>query len=199
MFARLLLRVSDLDASEAFYRTVLSKLGLDDWQEFELAPALDHRLVTKGLHVGFVAPARARVGNFWRAGTEAGHRDDGAPGPRPEYGDDYYGGFLLDPDGNSAEAAHHDTLREGGVVDHIWIRVQDLEASRRFYAAVGPRAGFELNTDTPERAQFQGESGSFSLVAGGTPTRHMHLGFAADETATLVDPDGNTIELAPRS
>jgi catechol 2,3-dioxygenase-like lactoylglutathione lyase family enzyme len=42
-------------------------------------------------------------------------RDDGAPGPRPQYGGDYYGAFLLDPDGNSAEAVHHGSLREHGV------------------------------------------------------------------------------------
>jgi hypothetical protein len=47
--------------------------------------------------VGFVAPSRAEVDEFWRVGTGAGFRDDGAPGPRPEYGDDYYGSFLLDP------------------------------------------------------------------------------------------------------
>jgi hypothetical protein len=40
---------------------------------------------------------------FWQAGVDAGHRDDGAPGPRPEY----YGGFLLDPDGNNVEAVNH--------------------------------------------------------------------------------------------
>ena len=54
-----------------------------------------------------MTPSRAHVDEFWRAGTEAGYRDDGAPGPRPQYSPDYYGGFLLDPDGNSAEAVHH--------------------------------------------------------------------------------------------
>lgn len=44
---------------------------------------------------------------FWQAGTEAGYRDDGEPGLRPRYGGDYYGGFLLDPDGNNAEVVNH--------------------------------------------------------------------------------------------
>lgn len=61
---------------------------------------------------------------FWRAGIDAGYRDDGAPGPRPVYGPDYYGGFLLDPDGNSAEAVH--TEREDrvpdGCVDQVYPR-----------------------------------------------------------------------------
>jgi len=55
--------------------------------------------VTRGLHVGFRAPDRAAVDAFWQAGIDAGHPHDGAPGPRTVYGPDYYGGFLLDPDG----------------------------------------------------------------------------------------------------
>jgi hypothetical protein len=70
------------------------------------------------------------VDAFWQAGIDAGYRDDGAPGPRAVYGPDYYGGFLLDPDGNSAEAVH--TEREDpvpdGCVDHLWIRVRDPAA-----------------------------------------------------------------------
>jgi hypothetical protein len=54
--------------------------------------------LTRGLHVGFCAPSREAVDAFWQAGIAAGYRDDGAPGPRPVYGPDYYGGFLLDPD-----------------------------------------------------------------------------------------------------
>jgi hypothetical protein len=38
------------------------------------------------------------VDEFWRAGTDAGYRSDGEPGPRPQYEPDYYGAFLLDPD-----------------------------------------------------------------------------------------------------
>jgi hypothetical protein len=45
-----------------------------------------------------ITPSRERVDAFWHAGIEAGHRDDGAPGPRPQYSKDYYGTFLLDPD-----------------------------------------------------------------------------------------------------
>ena len=61
--------------------------------------------MTRRLHIGFAAPSREHVDAFWRAGTEAGYQDDGAPGPRPQYHADYYGAFLLDPDGNSAEAS----------------------------------------------------------------------------------------------
>jgi catechol 2,3-dioxygenase-like lactoylglutathione lyase family enzyme len=110
------------------------------------------------------------------------------------YGGDYYGGFLLDPDGNSAEGVHHDGVRRDGVVDHLWIRVADVAASKRFYEAIAPRAGFRLRRDTPERAQFAGESGSFSVLAGKL-TRHLEMAFAADEAAELADPDGNLVGL----
>ena len=142
--------------------------------------------VTRGLHIGFVAPSRAHVDEFWRVGTDAGYRDDGSPGPRPQYGDDSYGGFLLDPDGNSAEAVHHGGLRAGGGIDHLWIRVADVGASKQFYETISPYAGFTLRRDTPDRAQFVGENGSFSVVAG-TSTEHVHFAFPAGENRTVDD------------
>ncbi len=64
-------------------------------------------------------------------------------GLRPRYRDDYYGGFLRDPDGNSVEAVHHGDVRPGGI-DHLWVRVADLDASRRFYEVAAPHAGIRL-------------------------------------------------------
>jgi catechol 2,3-dioxygenase-like lactoylglutathione lyase family enzyme len=193
VFDHVTIRVSDREASERFYATVFAPLGtqrtyageeLVEWDDFSIAPAAAGHPVTRGLHVGFVSGSRALADEFWRAGTAAGHRDDGAPGPRPEYGDDYYGAFLLDPDGNSAEAVHHDTLRSSGNIDHLWIRVADVAASRRFYETVAPHAGLRLGSEVPERAQFRGASGSFSVVAG-TPTEHLHMAFGATENATV--------------
>jgi catechol 2,3-dioxygenase-like lactoylglutathione lyase family enzyme len=189
VFDHVTIRVSDRSTSERFYDTVLATLGIEkthadesfvEWNDFSLAEAGEGERVTRRLHVGFVAPSREHVGEFWRVGSEAGYRDDGAPGPRPEYGDDYYGAFLLDPDGNSAEAVHHDSLREGGGVDHVWLRVGDVAAAKRFYETIAPYARFRLTTDNPERAQFAGETGSFSVVAG-DPTVGLHMAFAASE------------------
>jgi catechol 2,3-dioxygenase-like lactoylglutathione lyase family enzyme len=154
------------------------------WRDFSLSPANDENPVTRGLHVGFGAPSREVVDEFWRVGVEAGYRGDGEPGPRAEYGPDYYGGFLLDPDGNSVEAVHHEDIREPGVIDHLWIRVADVAAARRFYEAVAPHAGLRLDHDQPERARFGLAGGSFSLVAG-TPTENVHLAFAADDDAAV--------------
>jgi catechol 2,3-dioxygenase-like lactoylglutathione lyase family enzyme len=194
VFDHVTIRVTERETSERFYETVLAAAGIRqshsgehfaEWEDFSLSPAGEGKPVTRGLHVGFVAPSRERVDEFWRAGTAAGYRSDGEPGPRAQYREDYYGAFLLDPDGNSVEAVHHGALRAGGVVDHLWIRVADVAASKRFYELVASHAGFRLHRDYAERAQFAGATGSFSLVDG-TPTENVHLAFPAPENE-IVD------------
>ena len=189
MFDHVTIRVTDRAASERFYDTVLTPLGIDrtyrtrmfsEWQDFSLAGADDTSSLTRRLHVAFVAPSREQVDEFWREGTGAGYADDGRPGPRPEYRSDYYGAFLLDPDGNSAEAVHHGALRSGGIIDHLWIRVADLAASRRFYETIAPHTGLRVRYDKPDRVQFAGASGSFSLL-GGTPTENLHIALPTDD------------------
>ena len=193
MFDHVTIRVTDRTESERFYRLVLATLGIDashtgdafvEWNDFSLSAADAEHPPTRRLHVGFCAPSREHINAFWRAGTEAGFRDDGAPGPRPQYREDYYGGFLLDPDGNSAEAVHHGAMRRGGWIDHLWIRVADVAASKQFYETVAPFAGFRVNADTPERVQFVGESGSFSVVAG-PPAEQVHMAFPAADDGTV--------------
>jgi catechol 2,3-dioxygenase-like lactoylglutathione lyase family enzyme len=189
VFDHITIRVADVDASERFYDMVLGAIGigrtsdtegLPEWDDFSLAAASEEHPVTRRLHVGFVASSREAVDEFWRAGTEAGHRDDGEPGPRPQYKEDYYGGFLLDPDGNSVEAVHHGSLRRGGGIDHLWIRVADVAASKRFYDAVAPHAGFRVGTERPDYLRYAGASGSFSLLTG-PPTEHLHMAFESDD------------------
>src|SRR5688572_21220406 len=175
MFDHVGIAVADLAASERFYRTVLSVLGAEpshadaelvEWDDWDIAPTDREHPVTRGLHVGFRAPSREAVDAFWQAGIDAGYRDDGAPGLRTNYGPDYYGGFLLDPDGNGAEAVH--AGREGPApdehVDHLWIRVGELAASKRFYATIAPLAGLRLGVDEPDHVQMVGEDFSFSLI-----------------------------------
>ena len=192
MFDHVTIRASDREASERFYQTVLKTLELEQtysgehfagWGDFSLAQATGEKPVTRRLHIGFVAPHNRNVDEFWRVGTEAGYRDEGEPGPRPQYSPDYYGSFLLDPDGNSAEAVHHEERRPGPI-DHLWIRVADLEASRRFYEMVAPYTGFSLASEGPDRRTFAGAEASFSVVSG-TPTEHLHMAFTASDNATV--------------
>ncbi|MDX9874441.1 MAG: hypothetical protein RBS88_05975, partial [Spongiibacteraceae bacterium] len=63
--------------------------------------------LTGRVHLAFQAADRAMVDRFHAAGLAAGGRDFGAPGERPQYHPGYYGGFLLDPDGNNIEAVYH--------------------------------------------------------------------------------------------
>jgi len=190
IFDHVTIRVSDREASQRFYDTVLAVLGIemtseDEWDDWSLVAAREGEPVTRRLHVGFPAASREKVDAFWRTGVEAGYRSDGEPGPRPEYGDDYYGGFLLDPDGNSAEAVHYaEKLRDDGTVDHLWIRVRDVAASKRFYELVAPFGRFGLSFDSPERAMFSGRTGSFSVLFD-EPTENVHLAFPADDNATV--------------
>jgi catechol 2,3-dioxygenase-like lactoylglutathione lyase family enzyme len=188
---------SDFASSTRFYRTVLSALGTEtiyedpgivEWEDWAMGPRDREHSVTRGLHVGFRAGSREAVDAFWQAGIDAGYRDDGAPGPRPAYRPDYYGGFLLDPDGNSAEAGH--TEREhpvpDGCIDHLWLRVRDPAASRRFYMTIAPYAGLRIGIDKPDHVQMVGEAFRFSLVADERPfTEHVHLAFTAHDDATV--------------
>jgi catechol 2,3-dioxygenase-like lactoylglutathione lyase family enzyme len=192
VFDHVTIRVSDRAASERFYTTVLRALGLEvsvtdehyaEWDEFSIAAAAVDKSATRRLHIAFAAPSRADVDEFWRVGTAAGYRDDGAPGLRRQYSDDYYGAFLLDPDGNSAEAVHHQRVRPLKI-DHLWIRVADVAAAKRFYETIAPVAGFRVEQRRPDRARVASDTGSFSLVAG-TPTENVHLAFPAADDATV--------------
>jgi catechol 2,3-dioxygenase-like lactoylglutathione lyase family enzyme len=80
---------------------------------------------------------------------------------------------------------HHGAMRERGKIDHLWFRVADIAAAKEFYEAVGRHAGYRLNHDSPERAQFAGSpSGSFSLVAG-ERTDPFHMAFPVDDNAAV--------------
>jgi len=116
--------ISDFARSTAFYDAAFAPLGVT--RLFD-APAEDtggvkaigygdsrpwfwiaEDDVTRGkLHIALQAKDRASVDAFHRAALAAGGRDHGAPGLRPHYHANYYGAFVLDPDGNNIEAVCH--------------------------------------------------------------------------------------------
>jgi catechol 2,3-dioxygenase-like lactoylglutathione lyase family enzyme len=59
------------------------------------------------IHVAFEAPDRQTVDAFHAAALDAGATDNGGPGVREVYHPNYYGAFVLDPDGNNVEAVCH--------------------------------------------------------------------------------------------
>jgi catechol 2,3-dioxygenase-like lactoylglutathione lyase family enzyme len=189
------IRVPELDQARAFYTLALQLLNGPElaesdqyleWSDFSIARASAERPVTRRLHVAFTARDRKQVSWWWEAMRDAGHPDLGPPGPRPEYSPSYYGAFIADPAGNSIEAVHHDHTRtDGEIIDHVWLRVRDLDASTRFYATIAPTIGAQLITRA-DRTTIRRASGppSVSLVQG-DPTEHVHLAFTAPDTHTV--------------
>ncbi len=113
--------VADFTRSTAFYDRALAPLGIR--RLFDVPPEhsggvkitgygdarpwfwIAEEDATRGkLHVAITAADRAAVDAFHAEALAAGGRDNGAPGPRPHYDRDYYGAFVLDPDGHNIEA-----------------------------------------------------------------------------------------------
>jgi len=121
MLDHLGLDVADYDRSKAFYEQALAPLGLAILME--PVPGVGGfggrdgkpffwignrgRPAQTGVHVAFTAQSREEVDAFHAAALEAGASDNGGPGVREIYHADYYGAFVLDPDGNNAEAVCH--------------------------------------------------------------------------------------------
>lgn len=127
MFDHIGISVGDLVVSRRFYDGALAALGYKvvmelSWGEDSGLGFGDTRpyfwvstkkgTVSAGVHIAFGAKDRATVDAFYAAAMDAGGRDNGAPGPRTIYHPNYYGAFVLDPDGNNVEAVCH-----GGEVD----------------------------------------------------------------------------------
>jgi catechol 2,3-dioxygenase-like lactoylglutathione lyase family enzyme len=116
--------VTDIERSRAFYEAALAPLemkvtmevGPDQTESGGTAIGFgaegdnglfwigDNERVGEGVHVAFEAESDAQVDAFYEAAMAAGGRDNGAPGPRPHYGPNYYAAFVLDPDGANIEA-----------------------------------------------------------------------------------------------
>ena len=119
MISHLSLGVSNLAQSAALYDAALGALGyvrvFSGAESVGYGPATgEEGLALKerpassigvdaGFHLAFVAPDRAAVDAFHAAALAHGATDDGSPGPRPDYGDDYYAAFVIDLDGHRLE------------------------------------------------------------------------------------------------
>jgi len=110
------LSVSDYGRSKKFFSSALAPLGYSLIMEFgDVAgfgvPGKPDFWISAGpgspVHVAIASENRATVDAFYQAALAAGGRDNGAPGLRPQYHPNYYGAFVLDPDGNNIEAVCH--------------------------------------------------------------------------------------------
>ena len=119
------LPVSDFARATEFYLKALSPLGISMIMQISAEQTGQGAAVGFGaagkpffwigegekagdhVHVAFAASSRADVDAFYQAALAAGGKDNGAPGLRPIYHANYYGAFVLDPDGNNIEAVCH--------------------------------------------------------------------------------------------
>jgi catechol 2,3-dioxygenase-like lactoylglutathione lyase family enzyme len=111
--------VTDFDRARDFYDRALQPLGIarlyadgDGAAGYGVRPKAFFWISLKqlpqtGTHVAFSALDRATVDRFHAAAIAAGGRDNGPPGMRPHYHANYYGAFVLDPDGHNVEAVCH--------------------------------------------------------------------------------------------
>ncbi|MBV8503964.1 MAG: VOC family protein [Paucibacter sp.] len=126
MIDHLSLLVSDFAKSKTFYSQALTPVGHSRLVELPASvgghgPSAgfchvdgSDLWITEGgpthppVHIAFRVSSRAAVDAFYQAAIEAGGRDNGPPGLRPRYHPNYYGAYVLDPDGNNIEAVCHE-------------------------------------------------------------------------------------------
>lgn len=122
VISHITLGTNDRDRSARFYDAVLETLGFTRlpkpankppaYEKDGQMPTVyiytpeDGRPATygNGTHIAFVADTTAQVDSFHQQALATGGSDEGAPGPRPHYGPDYYAAYVRDPDGNKLQA-----------------------------------------------------------------------------------------------
>ena len=118
MFDHIGIGVTNLAASKAFFLAALRPLGVELVMEGPYGIGLGQQkkpslwlFETKEkpahLHIALSAESRSQVDDFYRAALGAGGKDNGAPGLRPHYHANYYGAFVIGPDGHNIEAVFH--------------------------------------------------------------------------------------------
>jgi catechol 2,3-dioxygenase-like lactoylglutathione lyase family enzyme len=118
MFDHIGIGVSNLAESKAFYLKALQPLGINVAMEGPYGVGLgrngkpsfwlsESKETPAHLHLAIAADTREQVDAFYTAALAAGGRDNGPPGIRPHYHPNYYGAFVIGPDGHNIEAVCH--------------------------------------------------------------------------------------------
>ncbi|HVM84883.1 MAG TPA: VOC family protein [Candidatus Binatia bacterium] len=146
MIDHISLGVSDFKRSQAFYKAVLKPLGfklrmtfgeasgygVDDHPTFWIGtPEYSGPIQGAGTHVAFVAPDRKSVDAFYKAAVKHGATDNGKPGLRPQYHENYYGAFVLDLDGHRIEACCHLPVAKKAAAKKKAAKAKSKSKSRR--------------------------------------------------------------------
>ena len=191
MFDHITLRVPDLASARTAFAVVLdeleieattSTLCLSAWGNFALTQTDDDHPIARRVHIAFIAPTPGHVDRFGQAGIQAGFTDDGPAGARLHYAVDYYAAYLKDASGNSFEAVHREAKRADGNMDHLAIRVKDLDASAMFYWTIADAVGLTLRRQTHDLVEFSLDELKRSLiVTAGEPTQNVHVAFSGTD------------------
>lgn len=112
---------NDLQRAKTFYQPLLALLDIElvsayehaiafgkGYPEFWVQQPFDKKPATSGngVHFGFVAKSIDQVDQFYALALSLGGKCNGKPGARDEYGEPYYGCFIIDHDGNKIEASY---------------------------------------------------------------------------------------------
>ena len=125
MIDHISIQVGDIEQARSFYDRVMTALGATRLMSFErgevkisgygrnnapafwIAQVSGNSTLSHSGHIAFAAVDRGSVDGFHAAALAGGASDNGAPGLRPDYHENYYAAFLIDPDGNRLEAVCH--------------------------------------------------------------------------------------------
>jgi len=181
MFSHFTLGSNDLARSRQFYSAVMATIdqmlfptaadgamlryGIQDgsFPHLFIASPFDGLPATwsNGFHIAFNVRNTRAVDDFHAAAMANGGIDEGPPGLRTEYAEDYYGTYVRDPDGNKLQAVCYTNGRTtgptGDAISHITLGLGDLERERKFYSAALGTLGF---IDKPE----EGDDTSFGFA-----------------------------------
>lgn len=195
MFSHITLGTNDMRRAQAFYAAVMPVVGLQPAKSTEAffaygpgGDGLPWIVVNRpfdglpatwgnGFHIAFRVADRASVDRFHAAALSAGGRDEGAPGLRPDYGPDYYGAYVRDPDGAKLQAVTYErSLREGpqaGLISHVTSGTNDLARAAAFYEAVLAPLGLARIREE----ESAGIDAAFGAPGANIPLFYAHVPF----------------------
>ena len=109
------INVTDFDKAKKFYAAALKPLGMTQMMDFGVTVGMGEEFpflwISQGtpghVHLAIRADSRGAVDAFYEAAIKAGGKDNGKPGLRKEYSENYYAAFIIDGDGHNIEAVCH--------------------------------------------------------------------------------------------
>ncbi|MEM9605216.1 MAG: VOC family protein [Pseudomonadota bacterium] len=136
-----------------------------------------------GFHIAWVAADKSAVDLFHATALAKGGSDEGAPGHRPRYSEDYYAAYVRDPDGNKLQAVFYERGRAAGpggsILSHVTLPFDDLQAGLAFYEPVFATLGISRapGNETP------GEDYAFSRGGAELPVAYVQRPFDGEPAA----------------